>query len=480
MRKKKQPFKNIMHFNIKGVSLIITIFAMMVFAVLGWSLAVMTSTDFESNARDLDSAQALAVAEAGANWALNQLSQSSGWRTAGVVHTITNVGQYNVVCRDAVQTEGGSVAIESSGYVPQQTNYRSLRTVKIVLSSSGFDKAATIRHLLDWSGMRDHSGSYINGDITVVDRAADSTDGYEGNHNAVHNETVDINVYKTDSSTRQTTSSDSGYPVLDLAYMRSEAGSNVWDPPGSNVATIKTVETVSGSGNKNKLRIEVNEANFFSGADNLWENIVEVRNKRGEASGLAVKWELRNWGYISDKIDNQKVELTFDSGLDMTSTGANCTTQNKWCVGQSVEIGRRFTGQYNNDKVWYAAGDAVFDARSGQVKGNMTSFVAEGDMAIIGNSSVDMKAHVKTSTHETFPNLATKHGNIYSTNTNNSFDGLIYSETGKVWFHDLDGVGIMGYDVQLDGLVHMTFKSKYVDSDGFVGGGTGSLSWQEQ
>ena len=32
--------------NKKGVALIIVVFAMMVFAVLGWTLAVMLSTDF--------------------------------------------------------------------------------------------------------------------------------------------------------------------------------------------------------------------------------------------------------------------------------------------------------------------------------------------------------------------------------------------------------------------------------------------------
>ena len=67
--------------NKKGISLIILVFAMMVLAVLGWSLAVLQSGDFEVSVRQNDSEQALYLAESGINWALEQLSEDASWRT---------------------------------------------------------------------------------------------------------------------------------------------------------------------------------------------------------------------------------------------------------------------------------------------------------------------------------------------------------------------------------------------------------------
>ena len=54
----------------KGFALILIIFIMMVFGVLGWTLAVMQAGNFESSLRNLQSRQALYLAEAGAKWGL--------------------------------------------------------------------------------------------------------------------------------------------------------------------------------------------------------------------------------------------------------------------------------------------------------------------------------------------------------------------------------------------------------------------------
>src|SRR3990167_3544378 len=140
----------------KGVALIIVIFAMMLFAVLGWTLANLQSGDFEINLRNLDSERALGLAEAGAQWALNQLSQNASWRTSA--DTICNVtvgsdwsaqnlnastGQYNiyVCCRPPQATESGDAVIESIGYAPYQSSYRAMRQVKVAVSLGGLTNA---------------------------------------------------------------------------------------------------------------------------------------------------------------------------------------------------------------------------------------------------------------------------------------------------------------------------------------------------
>jgi len=68
-------FSNI-HGNNKAAALIIVIFAMLVFSILGWALLNLESGDFEINLRTLNSEQALNIAEAGAQWAQNQLSRN--------------------------------------------------------------------------------------------------------------------------------------------------------------------------------------------------------------------------------------------------------------------------------------------------------------------------------------------------------------------------------------------------------------------
>src|SRR3989338_6830734 len=64
-----------------GVTLIIVVFAMMLLGVLGWTLARMQATDFESNLRTFEPENALNLAEAGAQWGLNRLATYSTCRT---------------------------------------------------------------------------------------------------------------------------------------------------------------------------------------------------------------------------------------------------------------------------------------------------------------------------------------------------------------------------------------------------------------
>ena len=172
--------------NKKAFSLIIVIFAMMLMAVLGWSMASLQSVDFEVGMRQFASERALYLAEAGTQWVLNQLSGSGGggWRTDGETHSIGS-GEYNVICRDPQSGEEADVVIISTGYVPTQIDYLAMRQVQINISLSGFDKVVTVEEVFDWH----LTGGYdvdIDGDIQA--------EYYEGDGDGNYNEDVDLEV----------------------------------------------------------------------------------------------------------------------------------------------------------------------------------------------------------------------------------------------------------------------------------------------
>src|SRR3989338_611404 len=143
----------------RGVTLIIVVFAMMLLGVLGWTLARMQATDFESNLRTFEPENALNLAEAGAQWGLNRLATDSTCRTQSgllrcpplaspVIDTDCNdngdwlssphnlsPGQYNLCLRDPCTTcspaEGGDAVIVAMGYIPAQSGSRVMRQVKL-------------------------------------------------------------------------------------------------------------------------------------------------------------------------------------------------------------------------------------------------------------------------------------------------------------------------------------------------------------
>ena len=144
--------------------LIIVIFAVMLLAVLGWSLTIMQSGDFESNTRNMQSEQALYLAEGGAQWALNLLKATPAWRTdtghgyaSGYAQFTFGPGQHRVVCRNPVSPETGTAVIDSIGYVPSQASYQGMREVKLIVtlgsgSSNTFGDAVYATGTVNMSG----------------------------------------------------------------------------------------------------------------------------------------------------------------------------------------------------------------------------------------------------------------------------------------------------------------------------------------
>lgn len=320
----------------RGAALIIVIFAMMLFAVLGWTLANLQTGDFEANLRNLDSEQALSLAEAGSQWALNQLSQNSGWRTTtgtdcadsgdwlAAPHSLSP-GQYNICCRNPVSgTETGDAVIQTRGFVPQANNNacagncRAMRETKLSVTLGSFNKVLQAKNLFDWSAM--HSGSNINGDAQAL--------YYSGDGDGAYNE---LNVdYRNgasplppDGTGDDRIIASEPYPAIDMAYYESEAGNPAYSPPGPNTwAPPRTaVIAVIGEVVPGRSRITV-DSDIFSNPAGQWNGQALRNITRGS-------WTAGNWGEIQNTLGTDTADLTSVAG---------------WAVGDRVSVVPKISG----------------------------------------------------------------------------------------------------------------------------------------
>lgn len=135
----------------KGMSLIIVVTAIMILGILGWTLANLLSSDFQMNARNLESEKALYLADAGIQEALMHLSLSNDTgfdNDTDWLNRTLGSGEYNV----SRQVSGTDVNVTSRGYVPTQANYRAMRQIRIVAVPGGKAlNAATGGELFDWN-----------------------------------------------------------------------------------------------------------------------------------------------------------------------------------------------------------------------------------------------------------------------------------------------------------------------------------------
>ena len=468
----------------KGISLIIVIFSMMLLAVLGLTMAMIITGDFEMNTRGLESEQAFSLADAGIQEALTRLQGNTTLfdTDAKWLNRKLGAGEYNVTRL----TNGTRVTMVSSGYVPNQQSRRAMRQVSLTVNMDSLGGySGVIKNLFDWSAV--HSGSTVEGNLTVVDRPDSNEDGYEGNGNFVHNEPADFNVPGT--GTRDTAPTDTGFPKINMPWYYSRAGieGRRWVPaPTLRVARITAVSLRSAT----RLRVTVTPSIFPNPApgpsgENFWQDEVIVRNQRGDTGSLAQKWAYQNWGVITSRRSSSQVDIDFDSTADI---GANI-----WQVNEYITIGKYFSYDHTSERIWYIVGDAMFDCRENNLDFDRTSVVAEGDLVIRGSGDIFMRAYRTTQIgRETYPNLGTQNGNIYSpepdasepgseTSKRNSrdFDGLIYSENGSVFFNYINGLAITASNVTLDGLIRLRYDGRYIEENsGFVGG-VAVFNWRE-
>lgn len=446
----------------KGVALIVVIFAMLLFAVLGWTVAVMQSGDFETNLRSLQSERALDLAETGAQWALGQLSLSFGCSAitgAAFPHTF-KYGQYSCTCDDSVENE---ITIVSTGYVPSQASYRAMRSVKVVITQAGFGRAMTVKNLFTWYAM--HSGSQVEGDIIAGHWNGDNTSPYD---------VLDFDYGPgIPPGAGQRELGVENLPKINMNYLKTKAQG--W----GRYKNYSAQAWASGS-SASSLRV----------ATDLFDSsmIGEAVRVVGDS---VYQWPNEDsWAVISGYVNQREVTVDFKPSIGLNNISV---WNNKF-----VRVAKRFNGSNNNQQLWYIEGsDIIVDVRSAAEDGNdnnasfnTTSLVAEGDFLISGSKKIAMLAYVDTSAHETFPNIATENGNIYSLFTpegstetqkkdRRDFDGLVYTRTGNILFNYLEGAALMGYNVTVDGLVDLEYEGRYVDSAAFMAGFS-KITWQEE
>ncbi|MDD5668978.1 MAG: hypothetical protein PHE58_02975 [Candidatus Omnitrophica bacterium] len=519
----------------RGISLIIVVFAMMLFAGLGWTLLSMQATDFQANVRTMESERALYLAESGSQWAIKQIALNSGFRTdsshgyAGgyAQHNLPGQGDYQVVVRAPDISESGDTVVVATGYAPRQSGYDAMRQIKIMLTTGSVSRPVLVRKLFNWSGMS--MGSLINGDVGVTDAAGDLSDGYEGTGDTTHNEPADLAVPGT--GRRDQLTDDSSFPKIDMPYTVSQADS-VWAPArASKISNIqvqggKSIVTFSqnifttplsrfdGQGLRNttmgswqngtwgiiESTLSVNSVRMsgvvsWQVGDNVCLvpkiSTVSVYNTWGAFRTYSItfacnypvtvgnmiknysrgSWNYGDWGqitYVSAGSSPTTIRVQFDTSINNPPG---------WTAGQWVGEVRRISGN-NSNTYFYFKGDLLYDLRSSNSTGNKSSFVSEGDTALLGGRRLNLRAH-NSNSGQAFPCVGTKNGNIYSNDSNRTFDGLIYSENGDITFNGLSAVSVYGYNVTLSGPTDLEYTTKYVDDSTFFSS-VSFYSWQEQ
>ena len=160
----------------KGISLIIAVFSMMVLAVLGLTMAMIISGDFDMNTRDQESEQAFNLADAGIQEAVSRLKTNSTLfdNDAKWLNRKLANGEYNVTRL----TNATQISVFSSGYVPNQQLRRAMRQVKLIVrSGSGFSLGNAVYSTgnVDISGNAQVTGNVTSSGVVEGDEHVNGT-----------------------------------------------------------------------------------------------------------------------------------------------------------------------------------------------------------------------------------------------------------------------------------------------------------------
>lgn len=487
--------------NARGAALIIVIFAMLLFAVLGWTLANLQTGDFEANLRNLDSGQALSLAEGGAQWALNQLSQNSGWRTTTATdcadsadwmaapHSLSP-GQYNVCCRNPVSgTETGDAVIEARGFVPAQDNYRARREVRLMVQAGGLSNAimtppanpadAAVGLFNWWPAIRDSHTIQVEGNIYAGHYRGDNDINDDEPGQDYDGQPAPILPQDYNSPSDEQRGFSTAFPDIDMQWLYDNANTRWLDR--SNPPIAETIASLSGD------TISVNTPDFFTGMrDEAVRNLTQV------------SWSDSNWAVINNVSNGGKT-----AKLNPAPVG--------WNVGDTIRLVKRIYRNENgggNGDIWYVGGqkgggeiaDTLIDVRSGNVRMSNIYLVCEGDIVIKGTDRILVR-FISSVNQPRYPSLGTEYGDIISTDTpsgaadsdrmnRRQIAGLIYSQFGLVDINYLQppeigssnfrGNLVYGNQITFGGQIYVNYLPNLITSSGSFNSGLGILNWSEQ
>ncbi|MCU0651191.1 MAG: pilus assembly PilX N-terminal domain-containing protein [Candidatus Omnitrophica bacterium] len=359
---------------VKGATLIIVIFVIMLFGILGWTLAVMQSGSLESSLRTVQSEQALYLAEAGGRWGIYDYITNGVFSSADSVCNVTNdwkthnltPGQYQVCTRPPQTGETGTMVVESIGYVPNAAAYNAKRKVKIAASSGSFDKTVMARNLFNWSSCtKDERGdSYVTGDMLCL--YYEGSNSLNGGGNGIYNEYgIDYsnssdNTYLLPKTNRQRAAAryvgESLFPELDMGFYENDTNATILMP--SNTSKIVNVTNAGGYAN-----ITVATANFFGPSANwpsltghalrdisrgtwkngTWKDILYIVNSTAAVLNGTVDWEV---GERVTRVPRIRTAPTFNAGQHRYNFTINGTLS--WPTGQVIRNYSKGTWNYTD------------------------------------------------------------------------------------------------------------------------------------
>jgi hypothetical protein len=217
---------------------------------------------------------------------------------------------------------------------------------------------------------------------------------------------------------------------------------------------------------------------------------------------------LRNYDQGSDWLDNEWAAIS--SVATVNGLGANTratldrsviyntVTSSDWMDDEDAALIKRFTGTNAAVQTWYISAGMVVDATNAMANYSNFSAVAERDIGLLGLNTISMKVGSNVS----FPLIATRDGNIYSsapqTSSNHrtdaarrTFEGMIYSKNGDVAFDHIcanrttcssNGTAIVGHNVYMTNYAWIDYNASFADCDCITGTASPSnaYSWGEQ
>ncbi len=517
-----------------GVTLIIVVFAMMLLGVLGWTLARMQATNFESNLRTFEPENALNLAEAGAQWALSRLAADSTCRSQGgllrcpplaspVIDTDCNdngdwmssphslsPGQYNICvrnpCATCVPAESGDAVIVARGYIPTQAAPRVMRQIKLevelgslsnVLQTQVPDPDNNAYGLFDWTSARAghtvqmegniEAGHYESDGDGVPDELPPGNPGYD--YDSQPAPIMPDDISNPENERRDITSN---YPSIDLVSFYNNPAYTRWPPPARTIS-IETPVRDTSSGTD----LRVTTPNFFSQGfsfPDFTEQLV-LHNITDDADG---DWDNANWAVITNYINGTRVTLDRDVGESWDNDtirlvlrfydqggGTDYTTL--------IYAGRQADGPGNE------TADILIDLNDDDVRFVNSSLISEGDIIIKGAGNNELRMSY-AGAGTIYPMLATQAGDILSLDTpgigsettimnRRRIAGLIYSEFGRIQFNYLryptsgpvsrQNNLLYGQQITLDGRIQLRYNSAVTPSGGFIFEPV-TLTWKEE
>jgi hypothetical protein len=475
----------------KGVSLIVVVFAMMLLSMLGWTLANFLAGDYEMNTRNLESEQAFYLADAGIQEALLHLNlaDTSFDNVGDTLSRRLGYGEYNVTR----QSSGTVVNITSIGYIPNQTNYRAKRQIKVIWEAGGIlSQTIGCGGTFNWAAAKAAHTVTIDGDISAAYYDGDAN-GTPNQLNSDYNPTPPLLPPGSGARTI-----GSGAITIPMQWYHDNADCE-WPPnPGTDVVTNMADSATSGT----TLKV-ANPPNFFTAIPNTRYQAVRNIDVPTLSSGA---WDDNGWAVITDIIDGKTVKVD----RDVTAwKGQRIRFARRYASGATAtpapESGRNERGGAGSGINYIGATiahgmpyvvDTVIDLRSAPLSWEDAKIICEGDIFIKGPQALTIEiSRSGGSGGNRHPPLATQNGNIIcldaTTANNRVISGLIFSETGTVnWNYIkpqtqgswLRGGMIYGWNIILDGDITLAWLRALVPPYAPFGAASsaGSYSWQEQ